>query len=84
METEDLKHDIKELNIKKQSIERLSDNLCYDDRMYMLKILRQHIPLDKIKEHADGCRINLDKLQPSLINKLHYIIKSRLDIENKE
>jgi hypothetical protein len=55
-----------------------ANELNYVDRIHVLQILIQHLHLNKIIEHADGCRVNLDTLGPEIINKLHHIIKTRL------
>ena len=66
--------------IKKNEIKNRANELTYDDRLYVLRILRHHLPATKIIEHADGCRINLDNLTVEIINKIHYIINTRLKI----
>jgi hypothetical protein len=68
------------LIIKKINIKNRVNELTYDDRLYVLKILKQHLPLSKIIEHADGCRINLDSLTIEILNKIHHIIKIKLQI----
>ena len=66
---------------KKMYIKNKVDYLTYKDRLYVLQILKQHIP-SKIIENADGCRINLDKLDSFVIEKIHHIISSRINIPN--
>lgn len=70
------------LVIKKLSIKNRVEELTYDDRIYVLQILKQHLPIEKIIEHADGCRINLDNLTIDIINKIHHIIMMKLQISN--
>jgi hypothetical protein len=70
------------LIIKKNEIK---DNICelvYEDRLYVLQILKQQLPSSKIIEHGDGCRINLDNLSLDVINKIYHIINTRLKISN--
>jgi hypothetical protein len=67
---------------KKNDIKNNANELIYEDRLYVLQILKQHLPSTKIIEHADGCRINLDTLTYDIINKIHYIILSKLNISN--
>jgi hypothetical protein len=68
--------------IKKLEIKNIANELTYDDRLYVLQILKQHLHVKKIIEHADGCRINLDCLNDDIINKIHYIIKTKLTISH--
>ena len=68
------------LIIKKNSIKNRANELTYEDRLYVLQILKQHLPPTKIIENADGCRINLDTLNIEIINKIHHIIDMRLKI----
>jgi len=67
-----------DLNSKKTFIISEVDNLDFDDKIHILDVLRQQIPPKSIKEHADGCRINLDKLTDDIINKIHYIILTKI------
>jgi hypothetical protein len=70
----------------KSILNEIKDNaseLPYEDRMHVLHILRQHLHINKIIEHADGCRVNLDILDNDIIQKLHYIIKSRMNISQQ-
>jgi hypothetical protein len=67
---------------KKNDIKNNANELIYEDRLYVLQILKQHLPSTRIIEHADGCRINLDILTYDIINKIHYIILSKLNISN--
>lgn len=79
-------HDIpieKPLAIVKREIETKVDDLVYDDRMYVLKILMQHIGVSKIIKNGDGSRINMDILSESLIRKIHHIIIGKLTIQEK-
>lgn len=78
-----LDYDIKApLIIKKLEIKNRANELVYEDRLYVLQILKQHLPPSKIIEHADGCRINLDNIALDLINKIHHIIDTKLKIPN--
>jgi tRNA(Ser,Leu) C12 N-acetylase TAN1 len=70
------------LIIQKLNIKNRADELEYEDRMYVLQILKQQLPFYKIIEHADGCRINLDGLTEDIINKIHHIIKMKLEISH--
>lgn len=70
------------LIIKKHNIKNRANELAYEDRLYVLQILKQHLPMSKIIEHADGCRINLDNLTDDIINKIHHIIKIKLKISH--
>ena len=51
--------------------------LPLDDRMYILKTLKQHSLVSDITQHSDGCRINLDKLKPDVIQIIYNIVHSR-------
>lgn len=66
------------INTKKSYIITEAGNLELDDKLYILDILRQQIPMKSIKEHADGCRVNLDRLADDIINKIHHIIISKI------
>ena len=66
--------------LKKIYITNNAEELVYEDRLYLLNILKQHLPEEKITENADGCRINLDSLPDEIINKLHYIMKNKLRV----
>lgn len=68
--------------LMKLDIKNRIDELSYDDRLYVLEILKQQLPLSKIIENADGCRINLDTLTIDIINKIHHIIKLKLKISH--
>lgn len=57
-------------------------NLSYDDRLYILEILKQHLPPSKIIENADGCRVNLDTVSDDLVDKLYHIMMTRLSTTN--
>jgi tRNA(Ser,Leu) C12 N-acetylase TAN1 len=70
------------LIIKKLNIKNRANELAYEDRLYVLQILKQHLPISKIIEHADGCRINLDSLTDDIINKIYHIIKMKLKISH--
>ena len=70
------------LIIKKLNIKNRANELTYEDRLYVLQILKQHLQMSKIIEHADGCRINLDSLTDDIINKIYYIIKMKLKISH--
>jgi hypothetical protein len=70
------------LIIKKLNIKNRANELAYEDRLYVLQILKQHLPMSKIIEHADGCRINLDSLTDDIINKIYHIIKMKLKISH--
>jgi alpha-glucosidase (family GH31 glycosyl hydrolase) len=70
------------LIIKKNSIKNRSDEMAYEDRLYVLQILKQQLPVSKIIQHADGCRINLDSLTDDTINKIYHIIKMKLKISH--
>lgn len=66
--------------LKKLMIKDKANDLVYDDRLYVLQILKQHLSPEKIIENADGCRVNLDTLPDELISKIHHIINTRLEI----
>jgi hypothetical protein len=68
--------------IKKLNIKNKADDLAYEDRLYVLQILKQQLPISKIIEHADGCRINLDSLTEDIINKIYHIINMKLKISH--
>jgi tRNA(Ser,Leu) C12 N-acetylase TAN1 len=70
------------LIIKKLNIKNRADELAYEDRLYVLQILKQQLPVSKIIENADGCRINLDSLTDDIINKIYHIIKMKLKISH--
>lgn len=70
------------LSVKKNEIIDMAENLLYDDRLYVLKIIIQHIPTHMIKEHADGVRIDLKNFSDSLIHKIHHIINTKLEISD--
>jgi hypothetical protein len=72
-----------DIDIKKKEIVNNSEDLCYEDRLYVLRILLQHTPKIRIIEHRDGTRINLDLLSQEIINKIHYIISSKLTVPEK-
>jgi len=76
-----MQNDTKEsILIKKKKIKDKICELVYEDRLYVLNILKHHLPTSQIKEHADGCRINLDILSDDLIYKIHHIIMSKLEV----
>lgn len=77
---EDIKN--KSIDDKKYEIMTKAEDLLYEDRLYILKIIIQHLPIHMIKEHADGVRINLDNFSDSLIHKIYYIINNRLSISD--
>lgn len=62
----------------KRKICENAEELIYEDRMHVLQILKHQLGANKIIEHADGCRINLDPLDYEIIKKLDYIISSRI------
>ena len=68
------------LYVKRSEIIDMAENLLYEDRLYVLKIIIQHIPTKMIKEHADGVRIDLKNFSDSLIHKIHHIITTKLEI----
>jgi hypothetical protein len=70
------------LIIKKQNIKNRATELTYEDRLYVLQILKQQLPISKIIEHGDGCRINLDNLTIDVIDKIYHIINSKLNISS--
>lgn len=72
-----------QLTIIKMEIESKVDDLVYDDRMYVLKILMQHIGSSKIIKNGDGSRINMDILPESLIRKIYHIIVGKLKLQQK-
>ena len=65
-------------HVKKLFIKNKVGDLKYTDRLYILQILKQHTP-SRIIENADGCRINLDRLDVHIIDKLHHIISSKIN-----
>jgi ATP-dependent RNA circularization protein (DNA/RNA ligase family) len=67
-----------DITTKKKYIISEAENLDLDEKLHVLNILRQHIPIRSVKQHADGCRINLDKLNADVINKIHYIILTKI------
>ena len=67
-----------DLYVKKIFIKNKIDDLKYSDRIYVLQILKQHTP-SRIIENADGCRVNLDRLDIHIIDKLHHIISSKIN-----
>ena len=67
-----------DVRTKKTYIITEARNLDYDDKLYVLDILRQHIPIKCIKQHADGSRINLDRLEENIINKIYHIIVTKI------
>lgn len=71
-----------ELLLKKRDIKNRANELVYEDRLYVLEILKQQLPVSMIIENADGCRINLDNMTYEIINKIHHIIKLKLKISN--
>ena len=69
-----------QLSQKRVDIKNNANEMTYEDRLYVLQILKQHLSLSKIIEHADGCRVNLDNLPSEIINKIHHIIDSKLKV----
>ena len=61
-----------------------ADELCHEDRIYILGILKQQLSPDRIVENRDGSRVNLDRLSDTLVNKLHHIMTSKLKISKKD
>ena len=70
------------LSVKKLNIKNRANELAHEDRLYVLQILMQQLPLSKIIENADGCRINLDSLTDDIIQKIHYIVNSKLKVSS--
>jgi hypothetical protein len=70
----------KSVHVKKTEIKNDVTKLTYEDRLYVLEILKQQLPSNKIIENADGCRINLDTLSDDIIHKIHHIVKTKLKI----
>ena len=70
----------KDIITKKIEIKTDATKLPYEDRLYVLEILKQQLPATKIIENADGCRINLDTLSDDIIHKIHHIVKNKLKI----
>ena len=68
------------LNTKKKEIRTVANSLSYDDRIYILDILRHQISPSKIIENADGSRINLDMVSVDIIDKIYRIMKTRSKI----
>lgn len=52
--------------------------LPFDDRMDILKILKQQLQPSEILKHADGSRIDLDILSAEMIDKLHHIVMTKV------
>jgi len=65
------------MSSKKKEIQKYAGELNYEDRLHVLNILKQHLPYNKIIEHADGTRVNLDTIPSTLVDKIHHIIKTR-------
>ena len=63
---------------KRNDIRDRISNLSHDNRLYILEILKQHLPPSRIIENADGCRVNLDIVSDDLIGKLYHIMVTRL------
>lgn len=62
----------------KVNIRTRIEDLQHDDRMCILHILTQYVPVKNIIENADGCRVNLDILSDMVIEKLNHIINNKL------
>jgi hypothetical protein len=67
-----------DLKKKIQFIKDKVDDLPYEDRLHILEILNQHLEPSQIIEHADGCRVNLNKLPDDIIFKLYHIVSVTL------
>jgi hypothetical protein len=71
------------LSVVKSEILNKSDDLVYEDRLYVLKILIQHVGKNKIIKNGDGSRVNIDDISETIIRKIHYIIINKLQIQKK-
>jgi hypothetical protein len=69
-------------SIKKREICERANDLCYDDRMDIMRILMQKVKHVKIKDHSDGSRINIDNIGEGVINSIYYLIINKLKITN--
>ena len=72
----------KSVDMIKNEIVDKAGELLYEDRLYLLKIITQHISNEKIQQHADGVRINLKNFSNNLIHKIHHIIINRLKVSD--
>ena len=61
-----------------------ASDLSYEDRLYILSILKQQLPSSSIIENADGSRINLDNLSDKLVNKIYHILIIKLKISKTD
>lgn len=66
-------------HIKKDEIKNKVNYLLHEDRLYLLQVLKNQLPISQIAEHADGCRINLDTLSNDMVNKIHHIVITKLE-----
>lgn len=71
---------LRERSKKIEFIKRKVDDLIYEDRLHILELLKQQVNESLIIENADGCRINLDKVSDDVINKIEYVIRTKLKV----
>lgn len=70
----------------------LKQNICHRclqfNKETLISILnflkREHVDNNLFKQSLDGIRINLDKLDDNVINKLHNYIEYKLNEEKKK
>jgi len=55
--------------------------LCKENRLSVLQLLKEIIDINIIKESSDGSRVNLNKLDNVVITRLHTLIKYKLHEE---
>ena len=64
--------------MERDYIVRNADELVYDDRMEILKLLMKNKV--KIHEHRDGCRVRLDGLSDKVIKEIFNMVKRGLEV----
>ena len=65
----------------KQEIMANIGELCYDDRMKVLMMLKDGGA--KICSNGDGCRVNLDVCGLTLLNEIHVFIMKSLIVPDE-
>ena len=55
--------------------------LCKENRLAVLQLLKESIDNNLIKESSDGSRINLNKIDNIVITRLHTLIEHKIKEE---
>ena len=63
--------------MEKKYIIKSINELPKEDRQTILQVIQTMT--SNISEHADGCRINLDKLHDTDVQKLYHLIKNKIE-----